>query len=178
MAGDGYTKIAPRYRTVFPEFSTKSLELAIGMQLILKSLDFGKTRFGKQLKHLYWKWRKDKPGIVNLRLQGARSNDRLGENFCLTVVTDIRKSKYVHPFVYDIEVEGAHNFVDAEGMILVHNTDSVFLKNPTDAQVEEIFDWSTKNLGIDLELDKKYRYLALSERKRITLVSTKMARST
>jgi DNA polymerase I len=166
LAGDGYTKIAPRYRTVFPEFTTKSLELAIGIQLILKSQDFGKTRFGKQIKHLYWKRRKDKPGIVQLRLQGARSHNMEGENFCLTVVTDIRKSKYAYPFVYDIEVEGAHNFVDAEGMILVHNTDSVFLKNPTEAQIKEIFDWSTKNLGIDLELDKRYRYLALSERKK------------
>jgi DNA polymerase I len=166
LEGDGYTKLAPRYRTIFPEFATKSLELAIGVQLILKTLDFGKNKSGKKLKHLYCKRRKDKPGIIQARLQGLKSRGREAQNFCLTMVTGIRKSKYVHPYVYDIEVEGAHNFADAEGMILVHNTDSVFLKNPTDSQVREIFDWSTRELGIDLELDKRYRYLALSERKK------------
>nr|MDO8135706.1 DNA-directed DNA polymerase I [Candidatus Njordarchaeum guaymaensis] len=166
FAGDGYTVLAPGYRTIFPEFATKSLDLAIGVQLILKSLDFGKTKFGKQLKHLYWKRRKDKPGVVQVRLQGAKSNEKEGENFCLTRITDIRRMKYRHPYVYDIEVEGAHNFVDAEGMILVHNTDSVFLKNPSEAQIKELFKWSAVELGIELELDKRYRYLALSERKK------------
>ncbi len=166
LAGDGYTARAPRYRTVFPEFATRSLNLAIGVQLILKSLNFGKTVFGKQLKHLYWKRRKDKPGVVQLRIQGVKSNEKEGENFCLTRITDIRRAKYRHPFVYDIEVEGAHNFVDAEGMILVHNTDSVFLKNPNEAQIEALSKWSVTNLGIELETDKIYRYLALSERKK------------
>jgi DNA polymerase I len=50
--------------------------------------------------------------------------------------------------------------------VIYGDTDSIFLKNPTEAQIKEIFDWSTKNLGIDLELDKRYRYLALSERKK------------
>jgi DNA polymerase I len=119
-----------------------------------------------RLERLYLKRRRDKPGVIGARLQGARSEDLESENFSLTTVTGIRKSKYLHLYVYDIEVEGAHNFADAEGMILVHNTDSVFLKNPTDSQVREIFDWSARSLGIDLELDKRYRYLALSERKK------------
>ena len=166
LAGDGYTEVAPRYRTVFPEFTTKSLELAIGVQLILKSLDYGETHFRKQLKHLHWKRRKDKPGVIQLRLQGVKSDEMQGENFCLTRITDIHKAKCGHPYVYDIEVEGAHNFADAEGMILVHNTDSVFLRNPNAAQIEALSRWSMAKLGIELETDKRYRYLALSGRKK------------
>jgi DNA polymerase I len=50
--------------------------------------------------------------------------------------------------------------------VIYGDTDSVFLKNPNDAQLRSIFDWSIESLGIDLELDKRYRYLALSERKK------------
>jgi DNA polymerase I len=50
--------------------------------------------------------------------------------------------------------------------VIYGDTDSVFLKNPSEAQIKELFKWSTSNLGIDLELDKRYRYLALSERKK------------
>ncbi|WXG45442.1 MAG: DNA-directed DNA polymerase I [Candidatus Atabeyarchaeum deiterrae] len=50
--------------------------------------------------------------------------------------------------------------------VIYGDTDSVFLKNPSEAQISELFKWSNNTLGIELELDKRYRYLALSERKK------------
>jgi DNA polymerase I len=50
--------------------------------------------------------------------------------------------------------------------VIYGDTDSVFLKNPTKEQIKELIDWSDKTLNIDLGVDKTYRYLALSERKK------------
>jgi DNA polymerase I len=50
--------------------------------------------------------------------------------------------------------------------VIYGDTDSVFLKNPSEEQIKELFKWSADELGIELELDKRYRYLALSERKK------------
>ena len=50
--------------------------------------------------------------------------------------------------------------------VLYGDTDSVFLKNPTKDQMKEISDWSRKELDLDLEEEKTYQFLALSERKK------------
>ena len=50
--------------------------------------------------------------------------------------------------------------------VLYGDTDSVFLENPSKEQIKEIVDWSTKELNIDLEEEKTYQFLALSERKK------------
>jgi DNA polymerase I len=50
--------------------------------------------------------------------------------------------------------------------VIYGDTDSVFLKNPTKEQIKSIIDWSDKDLQIELDIDKVYRYLALSERKK------------
>ncbi|NVM56300.1 MAG: DNA mismatch repair protein MutH, partial [Candidatus Helarchaeota archaeon] len=46
------------------------------------------------------------------------------------------------------------------------DTDSVFLKSPTSEQIQKIIEWSDKELRIELDIEKTYRYLALSERKK------------
>ncbi|MFH0848817.1 MAG: DNA-directed DNA polymerase I [archaeon] len=46
------------------------------------------------------------------------------------------------------------------------DTDSLFLGTPTQEKLKELFDWSRSTLGMDLEIDKNYRYLALSSRKK------------
>lgn len=50
--------------------------------------------------------------------------------------------------------------------VLYGDTDSVFLDNPNEEQQKELVHWSTKELGIDLEVEKTYKYVALSDRKK------------
>ncbi|MHA2359047.1 MAG: DNA polymerase domain-containing protein, partial [Candidatus Thorarchaeota archaeon] len=50
--------------------------------------------------------------------------------------------------------------------VLYGDTDSVFLDNPSKKQQEELVAWSSDELGIDLEVEKTYKYVALSDRKK------------
>ena len=50
--------------------------------------------------------------------------------------------------------------------VIYGDTDSVFLKGPTRDQIDELIKWSDKELQIDLDVEKTYRYLALSDRKK------------
>ncbi|MFX1560509.1 MAG: DNA-directed DNA polymerase I [Promethearchaeota archaeon] len=50
--------------------------------------------------------------------------------------------------------------------VLYGDTDSVFLDNPSNKQQEELVRWSREKLGIDLEVEKTYKYVALSDRKK------------
>jgi len=50
--------------------------------------------------------------------------------------------------------------------VIYGDTDSLFLKSPTEDQITEIVDWAKESLGIDLEIDKRYRYVAFSQRKK------------
>ncbi|MFW9982378.1 MAG: type B DNA-directed DNA polymerase, partial [Candidatus Thorarchaeota archaeon] len=50
--------------------------------------------------------------------------------------------------------------------VLYGDTDSVFLDHPSKAQQEELVAWSHDELGIDLEVEKTYKYVALSDRKK------------
>jgi DNA polymerase I len=50
--------------------------------------------------------------------------------------------------------------------VLYGDTDSVFLDNPSKEQQEELVKWSITDLGIDLEVEKTYKYVALSDRKK------------
>ncbi|MGC8569645.1 MAG: DNA-directed DNA polymerase I [Nitrososphaeria archaeon] len=50
--------------------------------------------------------------------------------------------------------------------VIYGDTDSLFLKNPSDDQIKEIINFAKEKLGIDLEVDKVYRYVAFSQRKK------------
>ncbi len=50
--------------------------------------------------------------------------------------------------------------------VLYGDTDSVFLDNPSTEQQEELVRWSREALSIDLEVEKTYKYVALSGRKK------------
>ncbi|MBL7080182.1 DNA-directed DNA polymerase I [Candidatus Bathyarchaeota archaeon] len=50
--------------------------------------------------------------------------------------------------------------------VLYGDTDSVFLAHPTPEQIDQLTAWTDKELGIDLDIDKEYRYAIFSKRKK------------
>lgn len=50
--------------------------------------------------------------------------------------------------------------------VLYGDTDSLFLKGPTREQIQNIVDWAKEEFGVDLDLDKEYRYVVFSTRKK------------
>ncbi|NVM02731.1 MAG: DNA-directed DNA polymerase I [Candidatus Helarchaeota archaeon] len=50
--------------------------------------------------------------------------------------------------------------------VLYGDTDSVFLYNPTKEQIDELIKWSSKELEIELDVEKNFRWVALSDRKK------------
>lgn len=50
--------------------------------------------------------------------------------------------------------------------VLYGDTDSIFIKNPSDEQIRNVIEQAKKDHGVDLEIDKIYRYCVLSNRKK------------
>jgi DNA polymerase I len=50
--------------------------------------------------------------------------------------------------------------------VLYGDTDSLFLKNPSLEQIETLAEWSKKAMGMELEVEKFYRYAVFSSRKK------------
>lgn len=57
--------------------------------------------------------------------------------------------------------------------VLYGDTDSLFVKNPTAEQIHNVIEDTKKEQGVDLEIDKEYRYVVLSGRKKNYLGVTK-----
>ncbi|MHA1248844.1 MAG: DNA-directed DNA polymerase I [Candidatus Helarchaeota archaeon] len=57
--------------------------------------------------------------------------------------------------------------VESMGLKVIYgDTDSVFIENPTKEQIKELIDWSNKVLGIELDVEKTFRFSAHSTRKK------------
>jgi DNA polymerase I len=50
--------------------------------------------------------------------------------------------------------------------VIYGDTDSLFLKNPSPTAIDEVAAWAHNNLGVDLEIDKQYRYVVFSDLKK------------
>ena len=55
---------------------------------------------------------------------------------------------------------------DLNIQVLYGDTDSVFLKNPSKEQIEELAQWTEHELKMSLDVDKVYRYAVFSSRKK------------
>ena len=50
--------------------------------------------------------------------------------------------------------------------VIYGDTDSVFLERPSKEQIDSLVSWADTELGIDLDVDKQYRYAIFSSRKK------------
>jgi len=50
--------------------------------------------------------------------------------------------------------------------VLYSDTDSIFLRSPSKEQVSTVTHWADHDMGVELDLDKVYRYVAFSSRKK------------
>jgi len=50
--------------------------------------------------------------------------------------------------------------------VVYGDTDSLFLKNPSLTRIDEVTNWAKNALGVDLEIDKEYRYVVFSDLKK------------
>ena len=57
--------------------------------------------------------------------------------------------------------------------VLYGDTDSIFVKNPSEQQIQKVIEQAKIDHGVDLEIDKVYRYCVLSNRKKNYLGVTK-----
>ena len=119
MEGDGYS--------VDDAYTTISQRLAAGLSFVL-------DQHGREHSIHY---RPSKKSYV-LRLRPSGSERARWTTLC--------EKKTVDGFVYDLEVEGAHTFVDGLGRVLLHNTDSLATK--ADLPIDD------KKLGM-LKLEKR-----------------------
>ena len=62
---------------------------------------------------------------------------------------------------------------DAGIEVLYGDTDSLFIKNPTPQQIQTIIDKAKADHNVELEVEKEYRYVVLSDRKKNYLGVTK-----
>lgn len=134
-------------------YETRSLQLISGLSFLLSLLDQNYTiRF--------------RPAKKTYILTTVTNN-----NF--NTPTKITEEKY-EGFVYDLSVEGSHMFVDSCGQILLHNTDSIFVKTDTtdleEAEKEgiKISSFVTEELPgvLDLKFEKVYKTFLILTKKR------------
>jgi DNA polymerase I len=50
--------------------------------------------------------------------------------------------------------------------VVYGDTDSIFLSNPDQKHIEQLVHWARETLGVDLEIDKQYRYVVFSDLKK------------
>jgi len=134
------------YRAKNFRYESKSLGLISGLSTLLLQLGVNHTIGYRPSKETHW-----------IATSAAFNRTRRAPR--------VAQEDY-EGYVYDLSVEEFHTFVDSCGSIVLKNTDSLFIENPDKDKVTEVLRWADKELGVELEVDKTYRYVAFSERKK------------
>ncbi|MFH0713683.1 MAG: DNA polymerase domain-containing protein [Candidatus Micrarchaeota archaeon] len=138
IQGDGshYVNKKLGYSEVYVEknfsYTTNSLQLISGLSLLLN-----------QISQNY---------VINYRPSKAVYSLRTCDRFNSNLTTKLTPEKYAG-YVYDLNVEGTHTFVDSCGQILLHNTDSMMLLYKNENDVMEFRDKINKSLPERMELE-------------------------
>ena len=141
----------------------------ITLDQIHKSVLAGIATILEQMKIEYsLQIREDKQNVCRLRIINDKKDPRIKTS---NVIKKIEKFN-INGYVYDLETAN-HHFCGGIGNVLLHNTDSLFVKNPTAEQIHQVIEDTKKEQGVDLEIDKEYRYVVLSGRKKNYLGVTK-----
>lgn len=155
IEGDGYIEKGRQ------QFETSSLKLISGISLIMDNLSYNTTINYKAKQKTYY-----------IKQYFSETHA------CHKIKPFALQSESVE-FVYDIEVEDNHNFVDACGNILLHNTDSLFIVYDKRNNIPKILKnihkvcehyaktiFNADNCTLDMAFDKGFRNLILTSKKR------------
>ncbi len=150
LKGDGSRVFGPLYSQDYRErnfrYETKSLRLVSGLSTLLLQLGIKHTVGYRPSKKTY-----------SISTCSAYNNTRRPPR--------VAEEDYTG-YVYDLSVEGYHTFADSCGSIVLKNTDSLFIENPDRQKINAVISWAESDLGVELDIDKSYRYVAFSERKK------------
>jgi DNA polymerase I len=105
--------------------------------------------------------REDKPNVCRVRVIKDEADQRIKPADVIKKIEEFG----VDGYIYDLETDN-HHFCGGIGNVLLHNTDSLFLKNPSQEAIDRVVVWAKEHLGVDLEIDKQYRYVVFSELKK------------
>jgi intein/homing endonuclease len=105
--------------------------------------------------------RNDKSNVCRLRIIKDQNDSRIKQSDVIKKI----EAFTIDGYVYDLETRN-HHFCGGLGNVLLHNTDSLFLKAPSRDQVQKVVEWAKTEFGVDLDLDKEYRYVVFSTRKK------------
>ncbi|MDA4126518.1 MAG: hypothetical protein OK452_04855, partial [Thaumarchaeota archaeon] len=150
VKGDGSRKFGARYTREYSaknfRYETGSTRLASGLSTLLNMM---------RIKH-------------TMNYRPSKGTYRISTSSDYNLLAKIPKvtEELYNGYVYDLSVEDYHTFVDSCGSIVLKNTDSLFLHAPSKEQVSTVTRWADTDLGVELDLDKVYRYVAFSSRKK------------
>ncbi len=150
IKGDGSRKFGRAYSQEYKlknfKYESRSLRLTSGLSTLLMQLGINHTVAFRPSKNTYAIATSTKYNNT------SRSPRTIEESY--------------EGYVYDLSVEGYHTFSDACGSVVLKNTDSLFIENPDKEKVSGVLKWAEKELGVELEVDKAYRYVAFSQLKK------------
>jgi hypothetical protein len=109
-------------------FTTTSQQLASGVSYLL-------SQWGEPHG---WSFRESKEAWTLRTRKGTERRSRYS--------IKVERSDGGDDWVYDLTVDGAHTFVDGIGRVLLHNTDSAYIRGATEAQMSDFRKWANAEL--------------------------------